>query len=102
RVYAHSHSTPFPTRRSTDLGNDLHAGLVESIERAIQRRGLPRAGRAGDEDDAVRLADQVLELLEQPARHAELGQVAHPRAPVEEDRKSTRLNSSHGTISYAV
>src|SRR3989454_41566 len=65
-------------------GDDLHGGLVEPIERAIQRRGLPRASRAGDEDDAVRLADQVLELLEQPARHAELGQVAYPGAPVED------------------
>src|SRR5690625_5827894 len=33
-------------------------------------------------------------------RHHELGQ--HPAPPLQQDRKSTRLNSSHVAISYAV
>src|SRR3712207_7739101 len=31
-----------------------------------------------------------------------LGQLQHRQAPVRQDRKSTRLNSSHANISYAV
>src|SRR2546422_7938928 len=33
---------------------------------------------------------------------ARAGPRAHPRGPEDRDRKSTRLNSSHGYISYAV
>src|SRR5687768_17691968 len=37
-----------------------------------------------------------------PARAARAPGVGEPLAPGPEDRKSTRLNSSHGYISYAV
>src|SRR3712207_8575964 len=69
-------STPFPTRRSSDLVARLD--LVE--------RGLGQV-------HAARL-DQVGELAEQEGEHE--------RADVRSDRKSTRLNSSHANISYAV
>src|SRR2546426_1459240 len=66
-------STPFPTRRSSDLGLALE----------------PRR-------DAV--------SLKQPPITHQHGATAHGRlyAMASEDRKSTRLNSSHLVISYAV
>src|SRR5690349_24049257 len=51
-------------------------------------------GRRGDRHDAVRVRDREHELAEVP-----LGRLVRPRP---EDRKSTRLNSSHVEISYAV
>src|SRR5438094_3118535 len=75
--YLHS----FPTRRSSDLVRGMLRHLRgphiseerRPPERRIERRNLPRNSRAvGADDDAIR------------------------------DRKSTRLNSSHRTISYAV
>src|SRR3712207_8054925 len=52
--------------------------------------------------------ERVVEPLERrPARDAGLEAVEEPRVrqrevPLAEDRKSTRLNSSHANISYAV
>src|SRR5207248_10992993 len=63
----------FPTRRSSDLGPAPRRGAV----RAARRRGAGRGLRR---------------LLRREAA----------RRRVEQDRKSTRLNSSHRTISYAV
>src|SRR5207244_7947641 len=86
----------FPTRRSSDLGND--APIFAELHVAPRFRATVVTGRA------VRIeADQsrqspfaaihfpndflVVDALEELAR---------------EDRKSTRLNSSHQIISYAV
>src|SRR5436305_8914342 len=62
----------FPTRRSSDL--DLHPAL-------------PRAGRRDDPGRGAGRRDP---------------QSAALQAAAEQDRKSTRLNSSHVRISYAV
>src|SRR5687768_18212787 len=71
-------STLFPTRRSSDLRQDLvHVGRQPD-------RSIHRIGRT-ERREAI-LADEV---------HAH--ELAAPQ-----DRKSTRLNSSHGYISYAV
>ena len=45
-------------------GDDLRAGGAQGIQRRIQRRGLPAAGRAGDQDHPVRPTDDLLELPE--------------------------------------
>src|SRR5437773_9098681 len=77
-------STLFPTRRSSDLvagrrGTRHHDPGAPPGHPRHARRDAP-----GDQThDGTR------------------GRVAHPR-PGEGDRKSTRLNSSHITISYAV
>src|SRR3712207_7430938 len=59
----------------------------------------------GDErplrDDGVR-ADGQLVLVVQPDVLADPTAVPHRELPREADRKSTRLNSSHANISYAV
>src|SRR5207245_11759224 len=63
----------FPTRRSSDLPPGAGGGAVVS----------PRARRA------------------RPVSHDRVHGLRRPY-PVDPDRKSTRLNSSHGSISYAV
>src|SRR5437762_4864426 len=77
----------FPTRRSSDLA---------------ERR---RIAGSRDEEEAVRVARQQL-VGRRGARvqlemHAARHEVADDRA-LDPDRKSTRLNSSHRCISYAV
>src|SRR3712207_7751654 len=65
-------STLFPTRRSSDLAHGLQV--------RIRRR----------ESVGARERGEVLQ------------RVAHAQTPRLVDRKSTRLNSSHANISYAV
>src|SRR3712207_7874676 len=74
-------STPFPTRRSSDL--EMHA----------QFRQYPEALRS-----AASVAERCAGAVELA------GEVYLPSARLQhrEDRKSTRLNSSHANISYAV
>src|SRR5690242_21202506 len=89
-------STLFPTRRSSDL---VRADVPEraravGAERLEERRlGLDRDRARGDgvDDAAAERDDVAVELLGQPLDDG-----------VEADRKSTRLNSSHMSISYAV
>src|SRR2546430_10946942 len=63
---------------------------------------LFRSARSG----LQRLADRGFENLsgDGPAGHERTpsGRVEHQRVRLPEDRKSTRLNSSHSQISYAV
>src|SRR5438270_10570934 len=72
-------STLFPTRRSSDL--DVAAGPCPA-SRPPERRGRP----------AHRLAEPGPRGVSERPR----------RSGGREDRKSTRLNSSHSQISYAV
>src|SRR5207302_9212087 len=80
RDLLHLHS--FPTRRSSDLAEaDLRQDEIPS------GRGSRRVGLAGHG-------------LYGAGRQTREGERRHPRHT--EDRKSTRLNSSHVKISYAV
>src|SRR5439155_25715242 len=96
----HLHS--FPTRRSSDLGDrfpearrtlDLAAaestrtGAFRPLLRTLFFAGLARAN-LGDFGGALRALERKRRLLEEKA------------ALALEDRKSTRLNSSHVAISY--
>src|SRR5207245_8872339 len=79
----------FPTRRSSDLSENA----VEQFMRDhLRRQGAIAAGPAKIALNA--LAERLL-------AHADL-QRAEARFAAYLDRKSTRLNSSHGSISYAV
>src|SRR5690606_41937834 len=75
----------FPTRRSSDL--DVVAELADPHRRELR-------------------VHVVEVLLERPAAHAVADDVDERQdaraGRVDEDRKSTRLNSSHVKISYAV
>src|SRR3712207_8375680 len=63
--------------------------LFRSDEAALQRREVIH------EDVPVQVVDLVLEHVRQPPLRLHL-------VPLPRDRKSTRLNSSHANISYAV
>src|SRR5207248_4763560 len=76
------HPTPFPTRRSSDL---------------LQRHVF---GERRDVLDLIVRQVQVLQLAQALERRQVFDLVL--RQIERRDRKSTRLNSSHRTISYAV
>src|SRR3712207_8510084 len=70
---------------------DLHAGLRGAVE------GPDHLGV----DERVHLRDDVAAAALARVRRLALDQLDEPLAHVR-DRKSTRLNSSHANISYAV
>src|SRR5699024_11854587 len=79
----------FPTRRSSDLLRGEHG------------EGRPVLGRLViGEDDVRRIAAGTAD--HEPVQLRPHGHHLPVRAGDEEDRKSTRLNSSHVSISYAV
>src|SRR5690606_41324404 len=81
----------FPTRRSSDLTAEGKPGRGDAAARALAR-GVRRRRRAARPDVRLRyVADR---------RRAD-GRRRGAR-PAPRDRKSTRLNSSHVKISYAV
>src|SRR5437879_9177493 len=75
----------FPTRRSSDLGGGEGAGDVVGAERRDDQLGREHRLRGRADGGAV---------------HGDVALAG--RRLVEGDRKSTRLNSSHRCISYAV
>src|SRR5690606_41852655 len=88
----------FPTRRSSDLLARFEARPGYVTERAENGAGAP--GRAVDLRPG-----SLREHAGEVRRDAAAGDVAervHGSGHVLEDRKSTRLNSSHVKISYAV
>src|SRR5699024_12344007 len=81
-AYRHLHS--FPTRRSSDLGTQEQLRIKFRLQRLHPRGniGLYKIQFCGRPADAARRSDTS----------------EYPKI----DRKSTRLNSSHVSISYAV
>src|SRR5688572_32282480 len=58
-------------------------------------------GEQGEQQDTPHFMFPLLSS-QLPEIHAELSLARHSLAPILSDRKSTRLNSSHSQISYAV
>src|SRR3712207_6890642 len=82
---------PYTTLFRSILAHGVEAGEVELAHRALRRqvavgRGLPHPP----------------ERLVEPPRHALAPVVHEAEIVLGLDRKSTRLNSSHANISYAV
>src|SRR5206468_12134594 len=82
----------FPTRRSSDLTGELWDAELSDPE-AVETERLD--GKASDRIEPDVGEEERARVLAQP--WAQPGNQEH-----EEDRKSTRLNSSHDQISYAV
>src|SRR5207253_7469587 len=88
----HPHLPSFPTRRSSDLEKRIERGplLLDVGLHVLERLAVSR-------EHVLQLLDLVIGELE-PVPDL----VPPPELPVVQDRKSTRLNSSHVAISYAV
>src|SRR3990167_3040914 len=85
----------FRDKRVAELGERLIVGSVEdSIKRGTVRLRNPKTDS--------RNAAQAVTLLETIAEHKFDACIGGARRDEEKDRKSTRLNSSHSQISYAV
>src|SRR5207248_11139206 len=97
---AHRSPNPFPTRRSSDLILDR----LEDRELVLARMGSAMAGEREFIFKHVLTRDVAYESLPRRDRaeaHAAVARWIEETAG-DRDRKSTRLNSSHRTISYAV
>src|SRR5690348_17782686 len=93
-------STLFPTRRSSDLGNTIMIMTGAKPEGHITHSithptavNLEQTDEGADAALAIKSNDGTATLMR--FRAAVLPEIV-------EDRKSTRLNSSHPSISYAV
>src|SRR5699024_11788210 len=86
----------FPTRRSSDL-----AVMVNNIVRARPQRGLS-AAQMLFEIKVEGGITRFMALFNDYNDIQEIGPVRSGRDQFFQDRKSTRLNSSHVSISYAV
>src|SRR2546422_3052919 len=75
-------------------------GFSYTLGPAFETRDVDRLGIRPDRDGRIRLEVRNEALETEYVNHLELLEVRH--AADETDRKSTRLNSSHGYISYAV
>src|SRR5699024_12882971 len=85
----------FPTRRSSDL---LAAGVwSENIKTAHHVARKLKAGTVWVNDYGLEMEGAPFGGYKKSGTGRELGSYA-----LDEDRKSTRLNSSHVSISYAV
>src|SRR5205814_9654276 len=86
--------TSFPTRRSSDLGE---IRLVPDTAHDRNFRGEDRS-----RDHLLVVGPQVLEAPAASTHEEDIASRVGVRAFDRPDRKSTRLNSSHLGISYAV
>src|SRR5207253_10485104 len=100
------HPTPdplsFPTRRSSDLlgGTNLRIAAVDQKGRLIEKVTLGTKvalGRSRVVDD---MCDAVLRMFDKYHNGSNLLGIGIGVPGIIEDRKSTRLNSSHVAISY--
>src|SRR5207245_9259547 len=93
---------PFPTRRSSDLDGWKRYVIV------VQCRGPPTPmlrARNDPRSGAASFTTSVSGSFQKSARrtwNSRSSVLARTVAGPASDRKSTRLNSSHGSISYAV
>src|SRR5690606_26123404 len=65
-------------------GDDLDVRRVEPAQRGVQRGGLAGAGRAGHQQDAVRLLQHLLEARHERLAETEPGEIQHHRLAIEQ------------------
>src|SRR5207302_10246981 len=102
RADPHSPTPPFPTRRSSDLPGlalrqvpEISPECIDQTIQGLVRHRLSLVAPTRQDHRIPRSADLLQEVSDK-------GALAHPRWAMSVDRKSTRLNSSHVKISYAV
>ena len=77
--------------------DDLALGRVDLVERAIQGRRLAGAGRSGDQNDAVRPQDELLEMPERLGREAQTVQGQEHRGAIEQPHHDgLAVDGGHG------
>src|SRR5207245_10431160 len=86
---AHRYLHAFPTRRSSDLED---VSLETAVRLMAEMAGLR----------SVRMSNVMFVTAKAPAAELKADTEANQPVLPPIDRKSTRLNSSHGSISYAV
>src|SRR5690606_40799631 len=109
-LYVISDIILFPTRRSSDLLYDVieRVGLITCIDDGALARILAPVTMRQEViqvgDDLVAGISHVDSLFSQdfPCKRTEFARFCPPCQGTPSDRKSTRLNSSHVKISYAV
>src|SRR5690625_6839583 len=92
------------------VGYEAEIAAVDGERTDVQAVAVSGAQRGAENDDRQQLTagldhrgDRLLGILQQRLLHHQvLQRVPGQRQLGEEDRKSTRLNSSHVAISYAV
>src|SRR5207244_12203711 len=96
----YSHLDAFPTRRSSDLAS----GSLERARAVAAEFDVSHAFGSGEALARAPDVDLVIVSSTPDAhvRHAVAALEAGKHVLCEKDRKSTRLNSSHQIISYAV
>src|ERR1700677_2780006 len=66
------------------LGREqFRVGGIDAVEAGVKRGRLARAGRAGDDEDAVRLLDDLADVFVNPLRQPDGSEVELDRAAVE-------------------
>src|SRR5207245_11007194 len=93
------HLPSFPTRRSSDLQGGEDVVPIDLLDEPVERLlvGQHRGGDDRERDGELAVAER-----RHGAEQADRDGRALRGNPERVDRKSTRLNSSHGSISYAV
>src|SRR5206468_6342430 len=91
----------FPTRRSSDLRQaaDIVVGHFTRFALRVDPRLIAET-QSQRRPDAVQIAQRNVRRFVR--RNVNTEDTRHRAAPLALDRKSTRLNSSHDQISYAV
>ena len=78
-------------------GEDVEVGRVDLGQAGVQRRRLAGAGRAGDEHDAVRALDELVDDHEVIVAEADVGEVEeHARAIEQTDRDALAVDAGRG------
>src|SRR5205085_9143248 len=102
RPSTHLTSPSFPTRRSSDLIVTYFNTDPFSTSRQASGANASALNRTEYDPVGEDAGTEDTYDIEQPDRDFPLHGLGVPSAPMNGDRKSTRLNSSHSQISYAV
>ena len=79
-------------------GEDVEVGRVDLGQAGVERGGLARAGRPGDQHDAVRAVDELVHLAQVVVAEADVGQVEQHRLAIEQTDGDALARLTVGTV----